>query len=205
MRPTLTAPGPNAKNPPRGHPLRYRHTKISAPTTLSKDIGRSVASKLRIVVAGSCSSSSAQAGTTTHYQILNLEPNNRPTFRLIAEIFTLLMMAVLRSRFQFASCIGVLPFLLALSTFLRPVQSANISYVTTTNAQGQTVFLPENRQPALYTGSFGDCLGGSLFDISRFNAAYYQDNMTVIFQLEGSTDLQNASVISESCNKLSLG
>ena len=47
--------------------------------------------------------------------------------------------------------------------------------------------LDPNRQPALYTENFGDCLGGSLLDITRFDAAYYADNSTVVFHLQGTS------------------
>lgn len=68
-------------------------------------------------------------------------------------------------------------------------------WITWQNNNGQTVYLKDNRQPALYTGNFGDCLGGSLVNVSRFDAAYYADNMTVTFHLEGNSALQNESVV----------
>ncbi|MCJ1476085.1 hypothetical protein MMC13_004750 [Lambiella insularis] len=96
-------------------------------------------------------------------------------------------------------CARLLSFLLAFLLLTLPVTADNSSsttqYVTTTNAAGQTVLLPDNRQPALYTGNFGDCLGGSLLDISRFDAAYYQDNMTVTFHLQGNSQVSNASLL----------
>ncbi|MCJ1291968.1 hypothetical protein MMC34_003518 [Xylographa carneopallida] len=104
-------------------------------------------------------------------------------------------MVCLRSHKYNASHTGILPVLLSLLSLIPSAIAANVTYVTTTDAQGQTVYLPETRQPALYTQNFGDCLGGSLLDISRFDAAYYQDNMTVIFHLQGSTQLTNASVM----------
>jgi len=103
--------------------------------------------------------------------------------------------------FQFgsrdASFMGILSVILAFLAIIKPVMGENITYVTTTDASGKTVYLPANRQPALYTQDFGDCLGGSLLDVSRFDAAYYADNMTVTFHLQGTTQLENASVISE--------
>jgi hypothetical protein len=66
-----------------------------------------------------------------------------------------------------------------------------------TNDEG-TVWLADDRRPSLYTQTFGDCQGDSLLDISRFDAAYYKDNMTVLFHLEGSSALANESVICES-------
>lgn len=63
-----------------------------------------------------------------------------------------------------------------------------------------TVWLMDDRQPALYTQSFGDCQGDSLLNISRFDAAYYKDNMTVLFHLEGISALANESVVRKSCD-----
>jgi hypothetical protein len=60
-----------------------------------------------------------------------------------------------------------------------------------------TVWLNDNRRPSLYTQDFGDCMSGSLIDVSRFDGAYYKDNMTVLFHLEGSSLLNNQSVMSE--------
>ena len=58
-----------------------------------------------------------------------------------------------------------------------------------------TQWLMDDRQPALYSQTFGDCQGDSLLNVSRFDAAYYKDNMTVLFHLEGSSALANESVI----------
>ncbi|KFY96280.1 hypothetical protein V498_02750 [Pseudogymnoascus sp. VKM F-4517 (FW-2822)] len=56
--------------------------------------------------------------------------------------------------------------------------------------------LANNRYPALYTGKFGDCLGGhSLVDVTGFDAAYYADNMTVMFHLTGTTKIKNDSIM----------
>jgi hypothetical protein len=65
-----------------------------------------------------------------------------------------------------------------------------------TNAQGVTQTLLVDRNPALYTGNFGDCMGGeSLLNLTSFDAAYYADNMTVLFNLAGSSNLQNESLM----------
>jgi hypothetical protein len=59
-----------------------------------------------------------------------------------------------------------------------------------------TQLLANDRYPALYTGEFGDCMGGhSLINATGFDAAYYADNMTVLFHLAGSTSLNNESVM----------
>jgi hypothetical protein len=68
-------------------------------------------------------------------------------------------------------------------------------YVSYVNADGVTEYLLDNRKPALYTGNFGDCLGDSLVNVSRFDAAYYKDNMTVQFHLVGNSALVNESIM----------
>ena len=92
-------------------------------------------------------------------------------------------------------------FLLLLVSFLSLIDftfSENQQYVQTTNNAGETVYLADNRKPALYTQNFGDCLGSSLVNVTRFDAAYYQDNMTVLFHLEGNTNAANESIMSTS-------
>lgn len=65
-----------------------------------------------------------------------------------------------------------------------------------TSMHGKTRLLANDRYPALYTGKFGDCLGGhSLIEVTGFDAAYYADNMTVMFHLTGSTKIQNDSIM----------
>ncbi|KAF5873259.1 putative transient receptor potential ion channel protein [Botrytis fragariae] len=73
---------------------------------------------------------------------------------------------------------------------------SSATYVTGTNSAGETVELLDSRTPALFTGNFGDCMGGqSLINVTTFDAAYYADNMTVLFHLAGNTNLQNESVM----------
>lgn len=91
--------------------------------------------------------------------------------------------------------------LLALSSTLIPsVHASDADAAATiqgTNAQGVTTTLLVDRQPALYTGNFGDCMGGqSLINMTSFDAAYYKDNMTVLFNMAGHTNLRNESVMS---------
>lgn len=65
-----------------------------------------------------------------------------------------------------------------------------------------TVWLDDDRQPSLYTQSFGDCQGDSLINVTRFDAAYYRDNMTVLFHLGGNTALADEDIMRKSCPKL---
>lgn len=69
-------------------------------------------------------------------------------------------------------------------------------WIQTTDSAGETIYLRDDRKPALYTQDFGDCLGSSLINVTRFDAAYYQDNMTVLFHLEGNTNFANESIMS---------
>ena len=72
----------------------------------------------------------------------------------------------------------------------------NSNTIVGTNAAGVTQYLADDRTPALYTGEFGDCMGGqSLINVTAFDAAYYADNMTVLFHLSGMTNLRNDSVM----------
>ena len=60
-----------------------------------------------------------------------------------------------------------------------------------------TVWLDDDRRPSLYTQTYGDCMGDSLINVTRFDAAYYKDNMTVLFHLEGNSALTNQSLMSK--------
>lgn len=59
----------------------------------------------------------------------------------------------------------------------------------------ETIYLEDDRRPSLYTQNFGDCLGGSAINVTRFDAAYYKDNMTVLFHLAGNSGLMNQSLM----------
>jgi len=68
------------------------------------------------------------------------------------------------------------------------------SYVVATIDETQ-YRVRDDRRPALYTADYGDCAGESLINVTRFDAAYYKDNMTVLFHLEGQTALVNESIM----------
>jgi len=92
--------------------------------------------------------------------------------------------------------LAAITFIGCLQTALA-ANSSDITWVTYEEPDGTTVYLEDDRQPSLYTGNFGDCLGAgsTSIDVTRFDAAYYQDNMTVLFHMEGSTPLVNASLM----------
>lgn len=93
---------------------------------------------------------------------------------------------------------------LAFLSVLPSLIHANMATVTGTDAQGVTRLLEDSRHPALYTGAFGDCMGGqSLLNVTAFDAAYYADNMTVLFHLMGTTNLKNETVMGKAYLRLS--
>lgn len=86
---------------------------------------------------------------------------------------------------------SLLQFFLASAVLAKDTQ-----YIYGTSITGVTQQLAVDRTPALYTGDFGDCLGGpSLFNITRFDAAYYSDNSTVLFHLDGQSSIANESLM----------
>lgn len=86
--------------------------------------------------------------------------------------------------------------LLAILTFIGLVAADRPGYVTAT-IDGQQYLVRDNRRPSLYTANYGDCMGGSSINVTRFDAAYYKDNMTVLFHLGGETALKNESIMSK--------
>jgi hypothetical protein len=81
--------------------------------------------------------------------------------------------------------------------FLPLSLAATKDYITYQDNQGQTIYLAEDRKPALYTMNFGSCLENSLINVTRFDASFYHDNMTIIFDIEGSTNLTREAVMSK--------
>ncbi|KAK1758413.1 TRP-domain-containing protein [Echria macrotheca] len=91
---------------------------------------------------------------------------------------------------------GVCWLWLAVVFFSSSSVLAKVEYTYGTDATGVTRALAYDRTPALYTGDFGDCLGGqSLFNITKFDAAYYSDNLTIVFHLDGTTNIKNESLM----------
>lgn len=83
-----------------------------------------------------------------------------------------------------------------MSSFVPAVQAT--TYIKGTDAAGITRLLANDRNPALYTKDFGDCLaGGSIINATRFDAAYYADNMTVLFHFDGVSNLRSEAVMSK--------
>ena len=84
--------------------------------------------------------------------------------------------------------------LASLLSFCTESLAKDIRWIEYTGNDG-TVYLDDDRRPSLYTQSFGDCGGGSLINVTRFDAAYYKDNMTVLFHLGGNSALTNESLL----------
>ncbi|KAK7723297.1 hypothetical protein SLS57_004491 [Botryosphaeria dothidea] len=84
-----------------------------------------------------------------------------------------------------------LALLALLSLFQLALAQTEIDGVTyvTANIDGENVLVKDTRQPSLYTGDFGDCMGDSSINVTRFDAAFYKDNMTVLFHLAGDTSI----------------
>ncbi|KAK4189184.1 putative flavin carrier protein 2 precursor [Podospora australis] len=84
---------------------------------------------------------------------------------------------------------GPLYLLVSGLLFAASTQARQVMYTWGTDLHGVTRELPANRDPALYTGDYGDCLGGqSLLKISKLDAAYYADNMTIVLHLDGTSN-----------------
>ncbi|OTB07326.1 hypothetical protein M426DRAFT_8705 [Hypoxylon sp. CI-4A] len=89
----------------------------------------------------------------------------------------------------------LLPALSGLS-LISTVYAKDTQYITGTSLDGVTAKLALDRTPALYTGDFGDCLGGqSLLNVTKFDAAFYYDNATILFHLDGTTNIRNESIM----------
>ncbi|KAG6090169.1 hypothetical protein E4U15_008061 [Claviceps sp. LM218 group G6] len=86
---------------------------------------------------------------------------------------------------------------LALTSIVLPaVEARKTIYDRDLGLNGTNLNLDASRYPALYSGNFDDCLGGeSLFNVTKFDVAYYADNLTVLFHLDGTTNLRKEDVI----------
>ena len=101
--------------------------------------------------------------------------------------------------FGFRCFLTVLPYLLLFtrSAFAQTPTQQEVLVPTIVNGEVFQIYVPDNRKPALYTGDYGDCLGSSAINVTRFDASYYSDNMTVVFHVEGHTSVKNDSILSE--------
>lgn len=93
--------------------------------------------------------------------------------------------------------LALLAFLSLFHLALAQTEYNGVTYVTATGPDGDSVLVKDNRQPSLYTGNFGDCMGDSSINVTRFDAAFYKDNMTVLFHLTGDTSIVSEGLMSE--------
>lgn len=100
------------------------------------------------------------------------------------------------------SWFSVWPLVIWIFVLCSQASAANTRWIPFTTDEG-TVYLDDDRRPALYTGDFGDCQGDSLINITRFDASLYRDNLTVMFHMAGTTDLPKQHVMSklQNCNR----
>jgi hypothetical protein len=92
------------------------------------------------------------------------------------------------------ACWRIFALCLVLLTSRIAVAAEESQYVVGT-IDGKQYRVRDNRQPALYTADYGDCSSESLINVTRFDAAYYRDNMTVLFHLEGDTGLTSENIM----------
>lgn len=96
----------------------------------------------------------------------------------------------------------LLPLLSPWSTVLADDKDPNKVYIQGNGIDGINRELDVSRYPALYTGDFDDCMGGqSLFNVTKFDAAYYADNLTVLFHLDGTSNVQRENLIRSSTKR----
>ena len=95
---------------------------------------------------------------------------------------------------MFSRLVAMLAVFLAL---LPAVLADDRQFITTQDSEGNTIWLADDRKPALYTDNFGSCLDQGLVEITRFDPALYADNMTLNFEFAGNTNLTRDSVVSK--------
>jgi hypothetical protein len=99
---------------------------------------------------------------------------------------------------------ALLPLLLLLSSCLIVAEARDPVYIQGLGLDGVKRDLDVSRYPSLYTRDFDDCLGGeSLFNVTKFDAAYYADNLTVLFHLDGTTNIHKESLVRTSVKPVS--
>ncbi|KAF7543678.1 hypothetical protein G7Z17_g10545 [Cylindrodendrum hubeiense] len=91
---------------------------------------------------------------------------------------------------------GALRLLVSAIALLPAVLARDKVYINGTGIDGVARELDVSRYPDLYTGDFADCMNGeSLFNVTKFDTAYYRDNLTVLFHLSGSTNIRQESLM----------
>lgn len=121
----------------------------------------------------------------------------RLVFRILVASLLLLLLQPRRAMVEptTSRLIGSLLFLILAHNFIPLITASHDPKLVGVTIDGERYSARDDRRPALYTVDFGDCLGASLLNVTRFDAAYYKDNMTMLFQLQGETALVKEDVM----------
>ncbi|KAL2758426.1 hypothetical protein ACRALDRAFT_1048238 [Sodiomyces alcalophilus JCM 7366] len=93
-------------------------------------------------------------------------------------------------------CWTMVVLLATILPFVSIAAAQETVFIEGTDRHNVTRNLTVDRYPSLYTGDFADCLNGeSLFNITKFDAGYYSDNMTVVFHLDGTTNVRQENLM----------
>ncbi|KAK8877083.1 membrane protein [Apiospora arundinis] len=86
--------------------------------------------------------------------------------------------------------------ILGSAVFLSTSWARETAFINGVSLDGVRNELAVDRTPALYSGDFGDCLGGqSLLNVTKLDAAFYFDNSTISWHLSGNTNLRSESLM----------
>ncbi|KAK8103157.1 hypothetical protein PG984_016303 [Apiospora sp. TS-2023a] len=89
-----------------------------------------------------------------------------------------------------------LPALGSAALLLSTSWAKETAYINGVSLDGVRSELAVDRTPALYSGDFGDCLGGqSLLNVTKLDAAFYFDNSTISWHLDGNTNLRSEKLM----------
>ncbi|ROT41713.1 TRP-domain-containing protein [Sodiomyces alkalinus F11] len=94
------------------------------------------------------------------------------------------------------SCWTMTVLLATILQFVSIIAAQQTVLIEGTDRHNVSRNLTVDRYPSLYTGDFADCLNGeSLFNITKYDAGYYADNMTVVFHLDGTTNVRQENLM----------
>lgn len=189
--------GTTARQYPRAKQRKLAETLSQSIKTFAYSSERAIADNLSNSTSGSItdlgphfSSHEIAVSTIEHSRLLGGKNNISPFFAHALDsgrtIFA--MLCALASQPMTA-------LWLALLTFSSTAIAAEEPRYMVATIDGSQYRVRDDRRPALYTADYGDCLGESLINVTRFDAAYYRDNMTVLFHLEGETALESENIM----------
>ncbi|KAK8093059.1 hypothetical protein PG999_014646 [Apiospora kogelbergensis] len=86
--------------------------------------------------------------------------------------------------------------ILGSAVFLSTSCARETAFINGVSLDGVRNQLAVDRTPALYSGDFGDCLGGqSLLNVTKLDVSFYFDNSTISWHLNGNTNLQSENLM----------